>query len=385
MVRLSRVEQQQRNRAKVLAAARQEFLERGYSATRVDAIAERAELTRGAVYSNFPGKRALYFAVLAELAERWQQPSPEPGEPHPGEPHPGPAAAAAAYVRAWFARPTMADQHGGRVVESGGSVPGCLGFELLSEVAADELTRVPFAQLCKLNAILLGLGLERTDSPAGSVRRVRVAETVLTTLYGAQQLTVAAPGFVGPFDLVESATRLVQAAMRDEWAPPHFEFAPSASEVDLPWTSITDHDMVGNRLVTIQDGVIAVLGLRRLAAMEEAVRAAPSGMPVTVVVVTGDPTELGPLARLLLAEGCGCLRRALPETRWPRARVLLDLGGMLAAAVGVATVDDETERAILVREQRVIATAEGRGAGHAVASLRPRSAASGPGSKSPLR
>ena len=329
MARLSRVEQQQRNRAKVLAAARLEFLEHGYAATRVDGIAERAELTRGAVYSNFPGKRALYFAVLAELAEGWQHSSPERSHPHQDRTDQsdqvGPAAAAAAYVRTWFARPTMADEPAAGGSAPGGSatgsVPGGLGFDLLSEVAADELTRVPFAELCKLNAILLGLGLERTDSSPGSVHRVRAAETLLTTLYGAQQLAVAAPGFVDPFDLVESAARLVEPASPDRWAPPHLQFAPAATEVDLPWTSITGHDMVSDQPVTVQDGVITVLGLRRLAAMEEAVRAVPSGMPVTVVVVTGEPAELGPLVRLVLAEGSGCLRRSLPEDCWPRPRV----------------------------------------------------------------
>ncbi|NBE56992.1 TetR/AcrR family transcriptional regulator, partial [Streptomyces boluensis] len=69
MGRLSRAQSQQLNRAKVLAAARAEFAARGYPGAKVDGIAERAGLTRGAVYSNFPGKRALYFAVLAELAE----------------------------------------------------------------------------------------------------------------------------------------------------------------------------------------------------------------------------------------------------------------------------------------------------------------------------
>src|SRR5690242_16645937 len=66
----ARAEMQERNRAAVLAAARAEFVERGFRDAKVDVIAARAGLTRGAVYSNFPGKRALYFAVLAGLAER---------------------------------------------------------------------------------------------------------------------------------------------------------------------------------------------------------------------------------------------------------------------------------------------------------------------------
>src|SRR4029450_31098 len=61
----ARAEMQERNRAAVLAAARAEVVERGFRDAKVDVIAARAGLTRGAVYSNFPGKRALYFAVLA--------------------------------------------------------------------------------------------------------------------------------------------------------------------------------------------------------------------------------------------------------------------------------------------------------------------------------
>ncbi len=78
MVRLSRAEMQEHNRAKVLAAARAEFTERGYRDAKIDQIAERAELTRGAVYSNFPSKRALYFAVLAHNADRAAEPDYPP-------------------------------------------------------------------------------------------------------------------------------------------------------------------------------------------------------------------------------------------------------------------------------------------------------------------
>ncbi|MGW2197653.1 TetR family transcriptional regulator, partial [Streptosporangium sp. NPDC001682] len=69
MVRLTRVQQQERTRRSVLAAAREEFTEHGYALAKVDRIAERAELTRGAVYSNFPSKRALYLAVLIDMVE----------------------------------------------------------------------------------------------------------------------------------------------------------------------------------------------------------------------------------------------------------------------------------------------------------------------------
>lgn len=68
--RLSRAQLQEHNRAKVPAAARDEFAGHGFRDTKIDRIAERAELTRGAVYSDFPGKRTLYFT-----AERAPEPS----------------------------------------------------------------------------------------------------------------------------------------------------------------------------------------------------------------------------------------------------------------------------------------------------------------------
>jgi len=45
----ARAEMQERNRAAVLAAARAEFVERGFRDAKVDVIAARAGLTRGEV------------------------------------------------------------------------------------------------------------------------------------------------------------------------------------------------------------------------------------------------------------------------------------------------------------------------------------------------
>src|SRR5690242_5142318 len=78
MVRLTRAQQQERTRASVLAAAKAEFTEHGYALAKIDRIAERAELTRGAVYSNFPSKRALYLAVLIDLVESVREEAPTP-------------------------------------------------------------------------------------------------------------------------------------------------------------------------------------------------------------------------------------------------------------------------------------------------------------------
>jgi AcrR family transcriptional regulator len=344
MSRLTRTEAQERNRARVLAAARDEFAERGYRDAKIDVIAERAELTRGAVYSNFPGKRALYFAVLADLAERAPAPSPalEPGRTT-GD-------ALAALARAWLAHlPTTEES-------------ARLGMDVLPEVMADETTRRPYAQLMSLDALLLGMALERLR-PDG--RLVRVAETVLTALHGASQLAAAAPGFVEPFNVVAACAQLAYLDIDDTWLD--LPFTTPARDVDEPWSPPAAWDSVRAAEVSLAgDGVIAVLGLHRAAAVEQAVRATDA--PVTAVLVSGSPAELIPLARLAVAELTGCLRQAFPEHAWPRLRVVCDGTGAIASALGVPAVSDSTEVAVRIAQGRVVRRAEGYGACHVTAA-----------------
>lgn len=54
----------QATRARVISAATELFSERGYSGTSVDAIAERAGMTTGALYSNFSGKGEVFRTAL---------------------------------------------------------------------------------------------------------------------------------------------------------------------------------------------------------------------------------------------------------------------------------------------------------------------------------
>jgi AcrR family transcriptional regulator len=64
MVRLKRGEQVERNREQLLAAARAVFLERGFHAASLDAIAEAAGFSKGVVYSQFASKADLFLALL---------------------------------------------------------------------------------------------------------------------------------------------------------------------------------------------------------------------------------------------------------------------------------------------------------------------------------
>jgi AcrR family transcriptional regulator len=69
--RLTRAEQTERNRARVLSTAREVFLRRGFHATSTDEIAEAAGFSRGVVYSQFGGKADLLLALLEErIVER---------------------------------------------------------------------------------------------------------------------------------------------------------------------------------------------------------------------------------------------------------------------------------------------------------------------------
>lgn len=358
MGRLTRAEMQERNRARVLVAARDEFIERGFRDAKIDNIAERAELTRGAVYSNFPGKRALYFSVLVDDAERMSELSTSEAS----EPGDTPGAALAAFARAWLARlPLATDAQPG---------PAHLGVDLIPEVIADVRTRIPFAELTRLNAILLGLALERLPPRSkGASRRVGVAETALTTLHGASQLAAAAPGFVEPFNVISACAQLADLDLGDRWQPAHLPHISPARPVDELWSPPSATDAVRDEPVSLAgDGVVAILGLHRLGAIEEAVRAAPAGSDVTAVLVTSAPEELAPLARLVVADFRTCLRQAFPPSAWPRLRVVHDELGRLAAAAGVAAVSDVTETAVRVEAGRIVARADGFGACHAAAS-----------------
>ncbi len=56
-------------RGRLLKAALAEFHEFGYAGARLEAIARRAGFTKGAVYSNFSSKQALFSALLAEHSQ----------------------------------------------------------------------------------------------------------------------------------------------------------------------------------------------------------------------------------------------------------------------------------------------------------------------------
>ncbi|MFE2295898.1 TetR family transcriptional regulator [Streptomyces sp. NPDC059452] len=354
MARLTRAQQQERTRAEVLVAARQEFAEHGYGDAKIDRIADRAELTRGAVYSNFTGKRALYLAVLADAAEQAR----DHAEP-PLESPESPGAALGAFARVWLERLPFAGDTPGN---------GHLQLRSLSGVLDTEPARATLAELVRLEALLLAPALE-PHTPLRT-RTVRLAELTLTLLHGAAGLAENAPGTGDPFDLARAAEHLAGIGPIDDSPPPHLPFVAPARPAQDEWAApqgLRD-EVTGRQIGLDEDGVVVVLGVRRLSAAEEALRSArPYGDEVTLVVVTSDPAELGRLARLRITDLVGCLRRVFAPAELPRLRIVFDDTGRVPAAIGREAADDWTELAIRVRDGLIVARAEGRGAGHAVA------------------
>ncbi|MEV4124001.1 helix-turn-helix domain-containing protein [Nocardia sp. NPDC049707] len=362
MGRQSRAALQQRNRDRVLAAAKAEFAERGFRGATVDDIAERADLTRGAVYSNFAGKRALYLAVLAAEAEA----APELLD---GGPARTPVAAIGRFARTWVERlPGSANHPVGGIAQLRSPM---LAHDLIPELVVDECLRGSFVQLIKLDAILLGLALAGLDDGGESVlpgRWLGIAESVLTLLYGANQLSFVAPEFVDGAKVVAACEQMVHHRIDDAARAT----APAAAVVgvDELWTPPPCRDLVHTAVADLSGGnVVAVLGMNRLGAVADILCDQPIGGRTTVAMVTADETEVAQLARLAVSDISRSLRAAFPCPAVPGMQVVLDESGELARACGVDTVDDDTEGAVVIDGERVVARAMGTGACRALAKM----------------
>ncbi|EPN9560085.1 TetR/AcrR family transcriptional regulator [Cronobacter sakazakii] len=62
-----RIDTMEENRAKLIAAARKAFTEKGFAAASMDELTASVGLTRGALYHNFGDKKGLLAAVVAQV------------------------------------------------------------------------------------------------------------------------------------------------------------------------------------------------------------------------------------------------------------------------------------------------------------------------------
>jgi AcrR family transcriptional regulator len=68
-LRLSRPQKKAQTRDELLDAAARVFARQGYEAATLDQVAEAAGYTKGALYSSFPGKEALFLALMERRVE----------------------------------------------------------------------------------------------------------------------------------------------------------------------------------------------------------------------------------------------------------------------------------------------------------------------------
>lgn len=69
MARQKRADMIATTRSKLIAAGRKAFAEKGYAETSMEDLTADAELTRGALYHHFGGKKGLLEAVIAQIDE----------------------------------------------------------------------------------------------------------------------------------------------------------------------------------------------------------------------------------------------------------------------------------------------------------------------------
>ncbi|GGK63095.1 TetR/AcrR family transcriptional regulator [Nocardia camponoti] len=361
MARLTRAKQQEITRTKVLDAAKAEFAEHGFRGTAIDRIAHRADLTRGAVYSNFPGKLALYLSVLAREAEF----APAPPAAAPGA---SPGEAMRLMATTWaerFPRRHDYDRTGVDTLSS-----PMLSVDFMPEVRASAHLRRPFAQLIELDAILLAASMGNLADGSSFSHYRPIARSALTMLLCGTQLSFVIPDFVDPDLLVEMCRQVVDMKLspqrpRDAVPGPD----PVRTSPDTQWNPRRGIvDLLHSRPAELErDGVVAILGLNRLRAIEELIEGSPDLADIAVVLVCDPVAEVAPLARLALADFSRSLRYAFPESAVPTMRFIVDNDGALTEGLQSSASVADTETALIIRSGNVITRYIGRGSVRAAA------------------
>ena len=96
----TRAQMMEETRARLIAAARKAFTEKGYAGTSMDDLTAAAGLTRGALYHNFGDKRGLLAAVVEEVDREMAAAAMEKAERRGGSDWDKLLAEGAAYIEA---------------------------------------------------------------------------------------------------------------------------------------------------------------------------------------------------------------------------------------------------------------------------------------------
>src|SRR5215475_3272737 len=83
LIKISRAERAAERRQAIIDAAMEEFIARGFAATRLDDIAKRAGVAKGTIYLHFKDKESMFEELIrtaiVPLVGRMQGPPPQPG------------------------------------------------------------------------------------------------------------------------------------------------------------------------------------------------------------------------------------------------------------------------------------------------------------------
>lgn len=248
MTYVTRAEHRDRTRVRVLAAARAEFLRHGYTHTSIDAVAARAELSRGTVYTHFPSKPALYLGVLTDHATSAVLPAPETsaGTEAPGLAR-NPAEAVRGFAAQWLRQLQPRDPEPD--TDPGTVRVSALFADLLPLAVTSPALRAPLTGLSALTAAVLALALHDLDPRHPAADHRPVAETTIATLLAATIAPWSTPHadlrYI-PDQCAHHATQITSTATpAAEEAEPNERGEGSAIAVGpLPWCPPGGHDLL---------------------------------------------------------------------------------------------------------------------------------------------
>ncbi|WP_280362821.1 TetR/AcrR family transcriptional regulator [Nocardia wallacei] len=364
MAHVTRAEHRDRTRVRVLTAARAEFLRHGYTHTSIDAVAARAALSRGTVYTHFPSKPALYLGVLTDHATSAALPAPETsaGTEAPGL-APSPAEAVRGFATQWLRQLQPRDPEPG--TDPGAVRVSALCADLLPLAVTSPALRAPLTGLSALTAAVLALALRDLDPRRPAVDYRPIAETTIATLLAATIAPWSTPHadlrYI-PDQCAHHATQItgtatsvaVEAEPSEPWEDSAIAVGP------LPWCPPGGHDLLHDGPAHLyRDQLLLYTGLHIAPAIVSQLAVLPSRTPITLVVMRGLDRDVEPLAQLLLGLTCRALRASVPADALPALQIVVDTASTFALAGRILDATADTLTAVTIADQMLTHHADG--------------------------